>query len=141
MLGWIVNVFCLCVMCVCVLIKGNSRSGAMQGAQELQTAKPGLPSRPSRAARHSIYWCVRDASHTTYMSCKVGKLPAFLRHFTEPFPLLAISTQTPENPPSSTRLKDNSGILNIDPPFCFVKDEIQWLTQKCSLLVVSRGFG
>ena len=41
-------------------------------------------------------------------------------------------------------LKDNSDILNIEPPFWFVyeiEDEIEWLTPKFWLLVLSRVFG
>ena len=35
------------------------------------------------------------------------------------------------NAPSTfQRLKDNSGILNIEPPFWFVYDEIEWVTPK-----------
>ena len=38
-------------------------------------------------------------------------------------------------------LKDNSGILNIEPSFWFVRDEIALLTWKFRLLVLSRVFG
>ena len=39
------------------------------------------------------------------------------------------------------KLKENSGISNIEPPLWVVYDEIEWLTPKCWLLVLSWVLG